>query len=51
MMEKQLIIDAEPAVKAANGETGIAFTTDYRGEEILAAYTHIPRTGWGFVCK
>jgi CheY-like chemotaxis protein/HAMP domain-containing protein len=47
----KLKIEAEPAMDAANGETGIKVTTDYRGEEILAAYTHIPETGWGFVCK
>lgn len=46
-----LQIQAEPAVNAARGETGIVETNDYRGEPILAAYTHIPETGWGFVCK
>ncbi|NOY97531.1 MAG: response regulator, partial [Chlorobi bacterium] len=46
-----LQISAKPAVNAARGETGIAVTTDYRGERILAAYTYIPETGWGFVCK
>lgn len=46
-----LKISAEPAVNAAHGETGITKTTDYRGEKILAAYTYIPTTGWGFVCK
>nr|MDA3896677.1 hypothetical protein [Desulfobacteraceae bacterium] len=47
----KLKINAEPAVKAAQGETGIVRTLDYRGEEVLAAYTYIPETGWGFVCK
>lgn len=47
----RLQISAEPAVLAAQGNTGITETTDYRGEAILAAYTHIPETGWGFVCK
>jgi CheY-like chemotaxis protein/HAMP domain-containing protein len=46
-----LIIDAEAAVYAAQGKTGITETTDYRGEKILAAYTYIPQTKWGFVCK
>ncbi|OQX72886.1 MAG: hypothetical protein B6D64_14605 [Bacteroidetes bacterium 4484_276] len=46
-----LQITAEPAVNAAQGETGIAITEDYRNEEVMAAYTFIPRTGWGFVCK
>ncbi len=46
-----LQITAEPVIKATNGETGITVTTDYRGVDILAAYTYIPKTGWGFVCK
>ncbi len=46
-----LEIKAESAVKAARGETGVTETTDYRNEKVLAAYTHIPRTGWGFVAK
>jgi CheY-like chemotaxis protein/signal transduction histidine kinase/methyl-accepting chemotaxis protein len=46
-----LKINAEPAVQAAAGNTGITRTTDYRGEPILAAYTSIPQTNWGFVCK
>lgn len=47
----KLKISAEPAVKGAAGETGIVETGDYRGEQVLAAYTHIPQTGWGFVAK
>ncbi|MEA1876518.1 MAG: cache domain-containing protein, partial [Bacteroidota bacterium] len=47
----KLQISAEPAVKAAQGETGIIVSSDYRGEKVLAAYAHISRTGWGFVCK
>ncbi|MCP4214668.1 MAG: response regulator [bacterium] len=46
-----LHIKAEPAVRASKGGDGIVETTDYRGERILAAYTHIPRTDWGFVAK
>jgi len=46
-----LKISAEPAVNASRGETGIAITTDYRKKNILAAYTYIAETGWGFVCK
>ncbi len=46
-----LDITAEPVVRASNGETGITITKDYRGEDILAAYTYIPETKWGFVCK
>ena len=47
----KLKVSAESAVRAANGETGITETPDHRGEMVLAAYTHIPRTGWGFVAK
>jgi len=46
-----LTINAEPARKASKGETGFAITNDYRDEVVLAAYTHIPATNWGFVCK
>ena len=46
-----LKISAAPAVNAVAGEIGIVETGDYRGEMVLAAYTHIPQTGWGFVAK
>jgi len=46
-----LKISAEPAYNSAMGKTGITITKDYRDVDILAAYTHIPETGWGFVCK
>ena len=47
----KLQITAKPAVNASQGMTGITITTDYVGEDILAAYTYIPRTQWGFVSK
>ncbi len=47
----KLKIPGEAAVRAVAGETGIVETTDYRGEKVIAAYTHIPRMGWGFVAK
>ncbi len=47
----ELQITTEPAIKASQGNTGITISTDYRGEKVLAAYTYIPRTGWGFVNK
>ncbi|MBT3635172.1 MAG: response regulator [Candidatus Marinimicrobia bacterium] len=46
-----LQINAKPAIYASQGKTGITVTSDYRGEKVLAAYTFIPETGWGFVCK
>lgn len=47
----KLKIETLPVSMATQGKTGIAETTDYRGEKILAAYTQIPKTGWGFVAK
>ncbi len=47
----KLKIESGPARKASRGKTGIVETDDYRGEMVLAAYTHIPMTGWGFVAK
>jgi len=47
----KLQIKAVPAMNAAQGKTGIVVGNDYRGEKVLAAYTYIPETGWGFVCK
>ncbi len=47
----QLKIDAEPALLAVRGKTGVVESLDYRGEKVLAAHTQIPRTGWGFVAK
>ncbi len=46
-----LKISALPAVSASEGQTGITTTKDYRDIEVLAAYTYIPETSWGFVCK
>ena len=46
-----LTIEAEPAVNAARGSTGIIESTDYAGQKVLAAYTFIPQTKWGFVAK
>jgi len=47
----KLKMSSRSAVRAAAGETGIVETPDYRGEMVLAAYTHIPEMGWGFVAK
>ncbi|GAG54887.1 unnamed protein product, partial [marine sediment metagenome] len=47
----RLKITAEPARRAARGETGALEIEDYRGVKVLAAYTYIPRTKWGFVAK
>ncbi|QWV95162.1 response regulator [Geomonas oryzisoli] len=44
-------LTGKPALLAAGGQSGIAQTIDYRGVDVLSAYSHIPRTGWGLVCK
>ncbi len=44
-------ITSLPAINAAQGKTGALITQDYRGKEIVAAYTYVPETGWGFVTK
>ena len=44
-------IMAEPARRGASGETGRIAAHDYRGTEVMAAYGHIPETGWGLVVK
>uniref|UniRef100_C6E6D5 histidine kinase n=1 Tax=Geobacter sp. (strain M21) TaxID=443144 RepID=C6E6D5_GEOSM len=44
-------LKGKPAQMAVRGESGIAQATDYRGVEVLSAFVHIPRTGWGLVCK
>lgn len=46
-----LKITTKSSTAAAHGETGIGEATDYRGVKVLAAFTYIPRTGWGFVAK
>ena len=46
-----LIITAQPAVRAAAGETGIIKSKDYNNTDVLAAYAFIPKTNWGFVAK
>ena len=47
----KLKLNAVCAIKAANGETGTCSSKDYRNEDVLATYTFITKTGWGFVCK
>ncbi|MEI7500010.1 MAG: response regulator [Bacteroidota bacterium] len=47
----QLHLKTLPALYSSQGKTGIISHTDYRGVKVLAAYTYIPETGWGFVCK
>ena len=46
-----LNISATPARLAIQGHKGIVEVEDYRNVHVLAAYTFIPQTGWGFVSK
>lgn len=50
-IEPKTSLEAKPALYASQGRTGVLLAADYRGEEVLAAYTYIPDTGWGFVSK
>ncbi|NQV35207.1 MAG: response regulator, partial [Phycisphaeraceae bacterium] len=47
----KLRISADPAVLASQGNEGIVETVDYRDVKVLAAYSYVPRTKWGFVAK
>ncbi len=47
----KLKIEAEPALRASKGENGIVEVEDYRQKKVLAAYTYISLTKWGFVAK
>lgn len=47
----KLKIETKAFIDASLGKTGIVETVDYRGEKVLAAYTYIPRTSWGFIVK
>ncbi len=40
-----------PVIYSSQGKTGILSHLDYRGEKVLSAYTYIPETSWGFICK
>ncbi|MBN1332993.1 MAG: response regulator [Synergistales bacterium] len=46
-----MVIDSPAAIRGAKGETGTMKDLDYRGEEVLAAYTFIPGPRWGLVIK
>ena len=42
---------AEPMRLALQGKTGTIIAKDYRGEDVVAAYTPVPRLGLGLVAK
>lgn len=41
----------EAATRALAGQTGVVETHDYRGRNVLAAYTYIPAMNWGIIVK
>ncbi|MCP3939953.1 MAG: response regulator [Desulfobacteraceae bacterium] len=47
----KLKIDAKPARLASQGNVGVIEALDYRGINVLASYTYLPETRWGFVAK
>jgi HAMP domain-containing protein len=42
---------AVPLQQATQGRSGSGRAEDYRGEEVLAAWEHVPSLGWGLVVK
>lgn len=40
-----------PVQEAAQGRSGSGRMTDYRGEDVIAAWRHIPGLNWGLVAK
>ena len=44
-------ITAFPIQEAVKGRNGSGLSVDYRGEEVIAAWRHIPSINWGLVAK
>ena len=40
-----------PITLAGQGENGIKYSTDYRGQSTLTAWRHIPLANWGLISK
>jgi len=40
-----------PTLNAVQGKTGSGFSIDYRGEQVIAVWRHIPFLDWGMVVK
>ncbi|MCK4920840.1 MAG: GAF domain-containing protein, partial [Bacteroidales bacterium] len=43
--------EALPIQNAVNGNKGSGISIDYRGKEVLSAWTYIPKINWGLVVK
>lgn len=53
-LNKAISIDAKNGIamqQAVQGESGMGYSVDYRGQETLAIWTYIPEIGWGLVTK
>jgi len=46
-----LKLSADPAVRPVSGETGIMESIDYRGKNVLTAYTYLKDMGLAMECK
>ena len=46
-------VESDTAQRALRGEYGVAFTTDYRGAEVLSAYSNMPvgETSWAVMAE
>ncbi len=44
-------ITDKPATYATQGKTSVLEVKDYRGIDVIAAYTYVPNVNWGFVTK
>ncbi|MCX5795839.1 MAG: ATP-binding protein [Elusimicrobia bacterium] len=44
-------LDAVPAQRAINGQTGAGVARDYRGKAVFARWLYIPQLRWGMVVK
>jgi len=53
-LKRKVVIGSKEAIpiqEAVRGVHGIGLSVDYRGEEIIACWRHIPLLNWGFVAK
>lgn len=47
----EFLLGTEASARASLGEEGAIETLDYAGHTVLAAYRHMPYSGWGLVVK
>lgn len=49
--QREQALTDEPSRLALQGNTGVMESVDYRGRDVVCAYTHIPLSRWGLVVK